>query len=142
MVFLGHPQPARTDDRGRAPDQAPLARCTLRWFDSKIANGLIEGINSLVQAAKAKARGYRSTRNLKAMVYLLAGKLNLRTPGLAHPKQRGTRIFASNTAARAIFRLTFSLTKSTTLPILRRRALRPYAEVKGIIRLSKRPKPI
>jgi transposase len=28
----------------------------------EIANGLIEGINSLVQAAKAKARGYRSTR--------------------------------------------------------------------------------
>jgi transposase len=50
----------------------------LRWFDSKIANGLIEGINSLVQAAKAKARGYRSSRNLKAMVYLLAGKLDLK----------------------------------------------------------------
>ena len=29
----------------------------LQWFDSKIANGLIEGLNSLVQAAKAKARG-------------------------------------------------------------------------------------
>ena len=52
----------------------------LRWFDSKIANGLIEGINSLVQAAKAKARGYRTTRNLKAIVYLLAGKLDLRLP--------------------------------------------------------------
>lgn len=52
----------------------------LRWFDSRIANGLIEGINSLVQAAKAKARGYRSVRNLKAMVYLLAGKLDLRLP--------------------------------------------------------------
>jgi transposase len=52
----------------------------LRWFDSKIANGLIEGINSVVQAAKAKARGYRSTRNLKAMIYLLAGKLDLRLP--------------------------------------------------------------
>jgi len=52
----------------------------LRWFDSQIANGLIEGINSLVQAAKAKARGYRSVRNLKAMVYLLAGKLDLRLP--------------------------------------------------------------
>lgn len=52
----------------------------LRWFDSKIANGLIEGINSLVQAAKAKARGYRSMRNLKAMVYLLAGKLDLQLP--------------------------------------------------------------
>jgi transposase len=52
----------------------------LRWFHSKIANGLIEGINSLVQAAMAKARGYRSTRNLKAMVYLLAGKLDMRLP--------------------------------------------------------------
>jgi transposase len=52
----------------------------LRWFDSKIANGLIEGINSLVQAAKAKARGYRSTRNLKAIGYLLAGKLDLLLP--------------------------------------------------------------
>ena len=49
----------------------------LRWFHSKIANGLIEGINSLVQAAKAKARGYRSMRNLTAMVYLLAGKLHI-----------------------------------------------------------------
>lgn len=52
----------------------------LRWFDSRIANGLMEGINSLVQAAKAKARGYRSTRNLKAIVYLLAGKLDLNLP--------------------------------------------------------------
>jgi transposase len=40
----------------------------LAWFDSRdsgaaapdIANGLIEGINSLVLAAKAKASGYRS----------------------------------------------------------------------------------
>jgi len=52
----------------------------LRWFHSNIANGLIEGINSLVQAAKAKARGYRSMRNLTAMVYILAGKLDLRLP--------------------------------------------------------------
>jgi hypothetical protein len=29
------------------------------------------------QAAKAKARGYRSMRNLTAMVYLIAGKLDL-----------------------------------------------------------------
>jgi transposase len=52
----------------------------LRWFDSRIANGLIEGINSLVQAAKAKARGYRSARNLETMVYLIAGKLDFRLP--------------------------------------------------------------
>jgi hypothetical protein len=46
----------------------------LRWFDSKIANGLIEAINSLVQAAKAKARGYRSLRNLIAITYLSPAK--------------------------------------------------------------------
>ena len=52
----------------------------LRWFQSKIANGLIEEINSLIQAAKAKARGYRSIRNLTAIVYLIAGKLDLGSP--------------------------------------------------------------
>ena len=52
----------------------------LAWFDSRIANGLIEGINSLVQAAKAKARGYRTLRNLKAITYLIAGKLDLKLP--------------------------------------------------------------
>ena len=52
----------------------------LRWFQTRIANGLIEGINSLVQAAKAKARGYRSARNLKAIIYLIAGKLDLAIP--------------------------------------------------------------
>ena len=52
----------------------------LRWFHSKITNGLIEGINSLVQAAKANARGYRFVRNLKTMVFLLAGKLNRQLP--------------------------------------------------------------
>jgi transposase len=52
----------------------------LRWFDSKIANGILEGINSLVQAAKAKARGYRSSRNLKAIIYLIAGRLELKLP--------------------------------------------------------------
>jgi transposase len=49
----------------------------LRWFNSKIANGLIEGINSLVQVAKAKARGYRSLRNLMAIIYLITGKIDL-----------------------------------------------------------------
>ena len=52
----------------------------LAWFDSHISNGLIEGINSLVQAAKAKARGYRNSATLKAMTYLVAGKLDLKLP--------------------------------------------------------------
>ena len=49
----------------------------LRWFTSGINNGILEGINSLVQAAKAKARGYRSERNLANVIYLIAGKLDL-----------------------------------------------------------------
>lgn len=52
----------------------------LRWFTSKINNGILEGINSLVQAAKAKARGYRSDRNLITIIYLISGKLHF--PGL------------------------------------------------------------
>lgn len=49
----------------------------LRWFESGINNGVLEGINSLIQAAKAKARGYRSVRNLITIVYLIAGKLDI-----------------------------------------------------------------
>ena len=52
----------------------------LAWFDSRISNGLIEGINSLVQAAKAKARGYRNRETLKAVTYMVAGKLDLKLP--------------------------------------------------------------
>jgi hypothetical protein len=36
----------------------------------------------LVQAAKAKARGYRTSRNLIAMAYLIAGKLQFNLPKL------------------------------------------------------------
>ena len=35
----------------------------VRWHHSRISNGLLEGLNSLVQAAKRRARDYRSTRN-------------------------------------------------------------------------------
>jgi hypothetical protein len=40
----------------------------------------MEGINSLVQAAKARARGYRSTKKMKVMIYLIAGKLSFDLP--------------------------------------------------------------
>ena len=48
----------------------------VRWHHSRVSNGLLEGLNSLIQASKRRARGYRSTRNYKAMIYLVAGKLN------------------------------------------------------------------
>lgn len=52
----------------------------LRWFHSRINNGMLEGFNSLVQAAKARARGYRTTKNLIAMIYMIGGKLNFGLP--------------------------------------------------------------
>ena len=52
----------------------------LHWFKSQMNNGILEGINSLIQAAKAKARGYRTTKNLIAMIYLIGGKFNFGLP--------------------------------------------------------------
>lgn len=52
----------------------------LRWFPSRINSGILEGINSLGQAAKARARGYRSTRNFITMIYLPAGTFKLALP--------------------------------------------------------------
>ena len=47
----------------------------LNAFDSGLGNGRVEGINSLIQAAKARARGYRTTGSLTTIAYLIAGKL-------------------------------------------------------------------
>ncbi len=49
----------------------------LRWFKTRMTNGLLEGINSLVQAAKRKARGYRSPENFIAMIYATVNKMDL-----------------------------------------------------------------
>ncbi len=49
----------------------------LKWFKTKMTNGLLEGINSLVQAAKRKARGYRTPENFIAMIYATVNKLGL-----------------------------------------------------------------
>lgn len=52
----------------------------LRWFQSGVSNGILEGLNSLIQSAKSKARGYRSTRNLITMIYLIGGRLEFGLP--------------------------------------------------------------
>ena len=52
----------------------------LSWFDSHLTNALLEGMNSLIQAAKSRARGYRSNRNFIAMAYLIGAKLEFELP--------------------------------------------------------------
>jgi len=48
----------------------------LKWYESKINNGILEGLNSVIQATKSKARGYKTFKNYKIIVYLLTGKLD------------------------------------------------------------------
>ncbi len=55
----------------------------LRWFTSRISNSMLEAINGLIQSAKRKARGFRSTAYLITMVYLIAGKLDFELPAIA-----------------------------------------------------------
>jgi transposase len=52
----------------------------LNWFDSQLTSGFIEGMNGLIQAAKSKARGYRSDKNFIAIAYLLGAKLEFNLP--------------------------------------------------------------
>ena len=48
----------------------------LQWKKSMIDNGLLEGLNSLIQAAKAKARGFRVFKYFRIIAFLVTGKLN------------------------------------------------------------------
>ena len=46
----------------------------------KISNGILESINSKVQLAKKRARGYTNKDNFINMIYFLTGKLNYNYP--------------------------------------------------------------
>ena len=50
----------------------------LRWYDTQITNAIMEGLNSLLQAAKRKARGYRTMQNLRLIAFLVAGRLDFK----------------------------------------------------------------
>ena len=69
--------------RSKLPSMVDAARTLrrhwdgiLNWYRSGRSNGILEGINSLVQAAKAKARGYRTVKNLRLITYLVTAKLD------------------------------------------------------------------
>ena len=51
----------------------------LAYWTAKVTNAFLEGLNSLFSATKRKARGYRTTRYFKAMLYFVAGKLSIPT---------------------------------------------------------------
>jgi len=54
----------------------------LNTFDSRLTNSHVEAVSSLIQAAKAKARGHGTIKYLINTAYLVADKL---TPLLTSP---------------------------------------------------------
>lgn len=52
----------------------------LAYFVFRHTNAVCEGINSMIQAAKRKARGFHTFRGFASMIYLVAGKLELGVP--------------------------------------------------------------
>lgn len=52
----------------------------INYAETKISNGVLEGINSVVQSAKSSARGFRTTKNLILIIYLRLGKLQFDLP--------------------------------------------------------------
>ena len=52
----------------------------LAYFKNRITNAICEGINSMIQAAKRKARGFHTFEGYSSMIYLIAGKLQLAVP--------------------------------------------------------------
>ena len=52
----------------------------VHFVESRIINGILEGINSKVQPAKRRARGFRNTKNFINMIYFLCGKMKFDYP--------------------------------------------------------------
>jgi transposase len=52
----------------------------VNYSETNLNNGVLEGINSKIQLAKKRARGYRNITNFINMVYFIAGKLKFDYP--------------------------------------------------------------
>ncbi|OPY55597.1 MAG: hypothetical protein A4E49_00383 [Methanosaeta sp. PtaU1.Bin112] len=52
----------------------------INYAETKISNGVLEGINSMVQSAKSSARVFRTTKNIILIIYFRLGKLQFNLP--------------------------------------------------------------
>ena len=52
----------------------------MNYFNSRITDGVLEGINSVVQLLKRSARGHRNVRKFITMIYLRLGRLDFQLP--------------------------------------------------------------
>ena len=78
--------------KGEEPGLEPMVRLAktirehrhgiLNYFRKRMTSAVIEGFNSLVQAARARARGYRNPETFKTIIYLIGGRLKYDLPAL------------------------------------------------------------
>src|SRR5512139_537427 len=52
----------------------------LRFVDSRITTGIVEGLNSKIKTAMKRAYGFKSFEYLRTVIYLVAGKFNIPLP--------------------------------------------------------------
>lgn len=52
----------------------------VNYIESRVTNGLLEGLNSSIQALKKCAKGYRNTKNFMTMIYLRLGQFKFDLP--------------------------------------------------------------
>ena len=58
----------------------------LAYYPHRITSAAIESINSIIQTARRRTRGFRNFENLKAICYWMAGRLDLQIPSaFTHP---------------------------------------------------------
>ena len=51
----------------------------LAYFDHRRTNAVLEGLNSIIQNVKTRARDFRNMDYFSTMIYLTCGRLDLRT---------------------------------------------------------------
>lgn len=76
----------QVEDDGIEPFKKFVKTLKIHWSgivnfcETRINNGILEGVNNKIQLAKRRARGYRTTKNFINMIYYLCGRLEFDYP--------------------------------------------------------------
>ncbi len=54
----------------------------LQYFKSRMTSGAVEGLNTIIQLLKRRARGFGNTEHFMTMIYLKCGKLKFNLPSV------------------------------------------------------------
>ncbi len=72
-MMHSHLEPMKKVARSLREHKDGIPACCL----ARTSNAFAEGMNSLIQTARRKARGFRTFRGFRTMIYLAVGRLQL-----------------------------------------------------------------